>query len=68
MMKNSVSDRSLYIESDDEEDEVNKEEVGSKIPPDDVSDGSDSSSVTSPRHSKPSSYNTTWPQSYRYES
>ncbi|KAM0949684.1 putative amino acid transporter, transmembrane domain-containing protein [Dioscorea sansibarensis] len=64
-MKNSVSDRSLYIESDDEEDEVNKEEAGSKIPPDDVSDGSDSSSVTSPRHSRPSSYNTTWPQSYR---
>ena len=35
-MKNSVSDRSLYIESDDEEDEVNKGEAGSKIQPDDV--------------------------------
>ena len=66
-MKNSVSDRSLYVESDDEEDEVNKEEAGSNIPPDYESDGSDSSSVASPRRSRPSSYNTTWPQSYRYE-
>ena len=66
-MKNSVSDRSLYIESDDEEDEVNEEAAGSKIPPDDESDGSDSSSVASPRRSRPNSYNTTWPQSYRYE-
>ncbi|XP_039140383.1 amino acid transporter AVT1C [Dioscorea cayenensis subsp. rotundata] len=64
MMKSSVSDRSLYIESE-EEDEVNEEEVGNKIPPDDESDGSDSSSVASPRRSRPSSYNTTWPQSYR---
>ncbi|KAJ0967324.1 hypothetical protein J5N97_024241 [Dioscorea zingiberensis] len=64
MMKNSVSDRSLFIESE-EDDEVNEEE-GNKIPPDDdESDGSDSSSVGSPRRSRPSSYNTNWPQSYR---
>ena len=68
-MRNSVSDRSLYIESEEEEEEeVNEEEGDTKARPDDeasdVSDD-DSSSAGSPRRSRPSSYNTTWPQSYR---
>ncbi|ONK72277.1 uncharacterized protein A4U43_C04F17670 [Asparagus officinalis] len=69
-MKNSVSDRSLYIESEEEEeeeDEVNEEEGRAKEGADDDedSDGSDSSSAGTPRRSRPGSYNTAWPQSYR---
>ncbi|XP_078167648.1 amino acid transporter AVT1C-like isoform X1 [Carex rostrata] len=67
-MKNSVSDKNLFIESEDEDDEVDgcdveegpKEEAGS--------DGSDSSSDESdegPRGSRPNSYTNQWPQSYR---
>ncbi|PKA45910.1 Lysine histidine transporter 1 [Apostasia shenzhenica] len=60
-MKNSVSDRSLYESSDDEENSKARAEAHD----DDESDGSDSSSVGSTRRSRPSSYTTTWPQSYR---
>ncbi|KAJ4759822.1 Transmembrane amino acid transporter family protein [Rhynchospora pubera] len=67
-MKNSVSDKNLFIESEDEEDEVDECDVegGAKDGP--ASDGSDSSSDESddaPRGSRPSSYTNQWPQSYR---
>lgn len=58
-MRNSVSDRSLFIESEDDDDVTEDVNNGG-----DESDGSDSSGG-SPRRSRPSSYNTTWPQSYR---
>lgn len=61
-MKNSVSDRSLYIESEDDDEVAEVENAGAEA--DDESDGSDSSGG-SPRRSRPNSYNTTWPQSYR---
>lgn len=60
MMKNSVSDNSFYIESDeDEEKDLNKGE-------DDGND-SDSSNYSNDnqQQNKPSSYNVSWPQSYR---
>lgn len=70
-MRNSVSDRNLFIESEEEEEDdgVNQEE-GRKARPSaagDCSDGSDSSSEDgdSAPHSKPNSYSTNWPQSYR---
>ncbi|XP_057471460.1 amino acid transporter AVT1C-like [Actinidia eriantha] len=57
-MKNSVSEQSLYIESEDEDEEkeFDKREI----------DGYDSDfSNESHQESNPSSVNTTWPQSYR---
>uniref|UniRef100_A0A5B7AMU0 Putative vacuolar amino acid transporter 1 n=1 Tax=Davidia involucrata TaxID=16924 RepID=A0A5B7AMU0_DAVIN len=60
-MKNSVSEQSLYIESDEEdgEKEFNKGQ----------GDGNDSDSSNysndNPQQNQPSSYNTSWPQSYR---
>ncbi|CAL9087227.1 unnamed protein product [Musa textilis] len=70
-MKNSVSDRNLFIESE-EDDDVDEEEEHkaqpSRAADDDDSDGSDSSSSPDddghPR-SRPNSYSTNWPQSYR---
>ncbi|PSS05079.1 Vacuolar amino acid transporter like [Actinidia chinensis var. chinensis] len=60
-MKNSVSEQSFYIESEDEDEEkeLNKGE-------DDGND-SDSSNYSNDnrQQSKPNSLNTTWPQSYR---
>ncbi|RVW74172.1 Amino acid transporter AVT1C [Vitis vinifera] len=60
-MNNSVSDHSFYIESD-EEDEENMSNRGNN-------DGHDSdsshSSTEIEQQNKPSSYNTSWPQSYR---
>ncbi|XP_057475723.1 amino acid transporter AVT1C-like [Actinidia eriantha] len=60
-MKNSVSEQSLYIESEDE-DEVKEFDKGEI-------DGYDSDfsncSNENQKQSKPSSVNTTWPQSYR---
>ncbi|XP_072988778.1 amino acid transporter AVT1C-like [Typha latifolia] len=72
-MKNSVSDKNLFIETDDEDgdDDVADAEEGSNLrraedeDADDESDGSDSSTEDSPRRSRPSSYNSAWPQSYR---
>lgn len=71
-MKNSVSDRNLYAEDTDVDDDVVNEEEeeeeegvledGSKAGYD--SDPSESS-FGSPRRSRPNSYTTSWPQSYR---
>ncbi|XP_059458567.1 amino acid transporter AVT1C isoform X2 [Corylus avellana] len=64
-MNNSVSDHSFYIESDEEEDvekEFDKDEGNNNDG--NVSDYSDSS-ADNPQQNKPSSYNTSWPQSYR---
>lgn len=66
-MKNSVSDNSFYIESEEEEEDEEKlfdgnegEEGG------DVDDGNDSDSSAEIRQqAHPGSYNTSWPQSYR---
>ncbi|KAF8403101.1 hypothetical protein HHK36_011195 [Tetracentron sinense] len=58
-MKNSVSEQSFYIESEDE----GEEKVSNKGADD--SDSSDASSVGSRQQNRPSSYNTSWPQSYR---
>ncbi|KAL5569377.1 hypothetical protein UlMin_025952, partial [Ulmus minor] len=58
-MKNSVSDHSFYIESDEEEDEEKELHKGEE-------DGNDSdSSADNQQQNIPSSYNTSWPQSYR---
>ena len=66
-MKNSVSsDRSFYIDSEEEDDE----EKDNKS----IEDGHDSdSSGSEAEHGEqqqiqPSSYNTQWPQSYRFSS
>ncbi|XP_052199771.1 amino acid transporter AVT1C-like [Diospyros lotus] len=60
-MKNSVSEQSFYIESEDEdeEEEFNKGEDDAND-----SDSSHNSNEDQPQ-SKPNSLNTTWPQSYR---
>ncbi|GMI83379.1 hypothetical protein like AT2G39130 [Hibiscus trionum] len=62
-MKNSVSDHSFYIESEEEEDEekvFNADENGEAV------DGNESDSSAENQHqNKPNSYNTSWPQSYR---
>ncbi|KAK8643344.1 hypothetical protein V6N13_012647 [Hibiscus sabdariffa] len=65
-MKNSVSDHSFYIESEEEEDEekvFNGEENGETVDGNE-SDASDSSAENQ-QQNKPNSYNTSWPQSYR---
>lgn len=62
-MNHSASDQSLYIESDEGEDErknMSEEEHDGSL-----SDSSDAYNRN--RHqSKPSSYSTAWPKSYRY--
>ncbi|KAF5201012.1 Amino acid transporter avt1c [Thalictrum thalictroides] len=59
-MKNSVSDHSFYIESEEEDEEkLSDRENGYN------SDSSGVSSVESEQQNRPGSYNTTWPQSYR---
>ncbi|KAK8552773.1 hypothetical protein V6N12_041347 [Hibiscus sabdariffa] len=65
-MKNSVSDHSFYIESEEEEDEekvFNGDENGEAVDGNE-SDASDSSAENQ-QQNKPNSYNTSWPQSYR---
>lgn len=63
-MKNSVSDQSFYIESDD--DEENESNKGENEDGND-SDNSIYSNDNNRQQSKPNSLsNTTWPQSYRY--
>lgn len=61
-MKNSVSDQSFYIESDEED----EENVSNR----DNNDGNDSdsshSSSDNEQQNKTNSYITSWPQSYRY--
>ncbi|XP_043707740.1 amino acid transporter AVT1C-like [Telopea speciosissima] len=61
-MKNSVSEQSFYIESDDEDVEKASEKVGDDG---NDSDFSDASSMESHQQNRPGSYNTQWPQSYR---
>ncbi|KAG6475012.1 hypothetical protein ZIOFF_064229 [Zingiber officinale] len=68
-MRNSVSDRNLFIESEEEDDGINQEE-GRKAQHSaagEYSDASDSSSEDGDGapHSRPNSYSTNWPQSYR---
>lgn len=68
-MKNSVSERSFYIESEEEE------EVSGKVGDDEAGNDSDSSNYSSGndndndngsgQQSKPNSLNPSWPQSYR---
>lgn len=59
-MNHVPSDQSLYIESEDEDDRKDYEE-------EDEENGSDSSDAydENQQHTKPSSYTTAWPQSYR---
>ncbi|KGN52251.1 amino acid transporter AVT1C [Cucumis sativus] len=64
-MKSSVSEQSFLYESEDEEEDqenvvVNKDEEDGND-----SDASDDSTENQRRRSKPDSYTTTWPQSYR---
>lgn len=76
MTKNSVSERSFLIESDEEQNDAAVEDGkrrghGGDESGDDDDDGSDSSSpcdsprVVAARCSQPSSYTQQWPQSYR---
>lgn len=69
-MKNSVSDQSFYIHSEEEEEE-DEERVShnaadqQEYRSDSSSGDDDASEVASPPQNKPSSYTTSWPQSYR---
>ncbi|XP_050209546.1 amino acid transporter AVT1C [Mercurialis annua] len=60
-MKNSVSEQSFYIESEDEDEESNR---GGEEDDGNESD-SDDSLADNRQQSKVGSYNTSWPQSYR---
>ncbi|RWR91607.1 vacuolar amino acid transporter 1-like protein [Cinnamomum micranthum f. kanehirae] len=65
-MKNSVSDQSLCIESEEEDDENNDEEEQKLgFENENESDSSEVYSIGSAEKNLPSSYNTSWPQSYR---
>lgn len=63
-MKNSVSDHSFYIESEDEDEDA---KLSDKDEEEEGGNDSDSSNSSTENHqqNKPSSYNTSWPQSYR---
>lgn len=66
-MKNSMSDQSLCIESEEEDDENNDEEEQKLgFENGNESDSSEVYSIGSAEKNLPSSYNTSWPQSYRY--
>ncbi|XP_058204591.1 amino acid transporter AVT1C-like [Rhododendron vialii] len=62
-MKSSVSEQSLYIESEEDEDEEKEFTKGEQEGDD--SDTSNHDSTQNQQKSKPDSLNTTWPQSYR---
>ncbi|KAJ0101753.1 hypothetical protein Patl1_06051 [Pistacia atlantica] len=65
MMKNSVSDQSFYIESEEEEEHVEQDEEKEFKSEEDDGNDSDSSGEIH-QQNNPGSYNTTsWPQSYR---
>lgn len=69
-MRNSVSEHSFYIESDEEDDHQEKHLVKSENGDGNESDSSNYSNDDDDDHndrleSKPSSYNPAWPQSYR---
>lgn len=60
-MNNSVSEQSFYIESEEEDEEKEFNKGGM----DGNESDSSQSSTENQQQNKPSSYNTTWPQSYR---
>ncbi|CAA2987987.1 amino acid transporter AVT1C-like [Olea europaea subsp. europaea] len=64
-MKNSVSEQSLYIESDEEDEEKAYDEGGVAEDGNDSDFSNDSNDNKNSHQIKPSSYNTSWPQSYR---
>ena len=64
-MKNSVSDHSFYIESDEEEDAEKESNKAEENNDGNVSDSSDCS-ADNQQQNKTGSYNTSWPQSYRF--
>ncbi|KAM7266063.1 hypothetical protein ACFE04_003746 [Oxalis oulophora] len=63
-MKNSVSDQSFYIESEDEDNNEQGDE-GDRAFNDDDYERNDSDYSEANQQDKPSSYTTAWPQSYR---
>ncbi|KDP30471.1 hypothetical protein JCGZ_16150 [Jatropha curcas] len=63
-MKNSVSEQSFYIESE-EEDEYKEHNRGEEGEDDGNQSDSDYSLAGNRQQSKPGSYTTSWPQSYR---
>ncbi|KAL9682500.1 hypothetical protein QQ045_014299 [Rhodiola kirilowii] len=67
MMKNSVSERSFFIESDEEDEEDHSFiiEEGDDEDYEDDGNGSDSETENDQHQNKPSSYTTTWPRTYR---
>ncbi|CAN6461454.1 unnamed protein product [Victoria cruziana] len=60
-MKKLSSEQRLYIESEDDESAADKDETRDEY----ESDSSDSSPPDSPHRTRPNSYTTSWPQSYR---
>ncbi|KAM1053586.1 hypothetical protein ACFX13_001119 [Malus domestica] len=62
-MNNSVSDRSFYIESEEEDDE--EKDFNKSIEDGGNTDSSAESFAENRQPNNPSSYNTQWPQSYR---
>lgn len=64
-MKNSVSDHSFYIDSE-EEDEEAKDNRSIEDGNDSDSSGSEADHGQQQQQIQPSSYNTQWPQSYRF--
>ncbi|KAG8651134.1 amino acid transporter AVT1C isoform X2 [Manihot esculenta] len=64
-MKNSVSEQSFYIESDEEEEQKELNRGGEGEENDENPSDSDNSLADNRQQSKTGSYNTTWPQSYR---
>ncbi|KAF6151267.1 hypothetical protein GIB67_002966 [Kingdonia uniflora] len=66
-MKNSVSDQSFYIESESDDDNDEGKELENRAENDggNNSDSSNPDSSISRQNTRPNSYNTTWPQSYR---
>nr|GME14488.1 vacuolar amino acid transporter 1-like [Ipomoea batatas] len=69
MMKNSVSDHSFYIDSEEEEENQEKCENGDGNESDDnysnYSNDNENENEDEHQHSKPNSFNNAWPQSYR---
>lgn len=65
-MKNSVSEQSFYIESDEEEEQKEVNRGGEGEENDENPSDSDNSLADNRQQSKTGSYNTTWPQSYRF--
>uniref|UniRef100_A0A2P2JGI7 Uncharacterized protein n=1 Tax=Rhizophora mucronata TaxID=61149 RepID=A0A2P2JGI7_RHIMU len=64
-MRNSVSEQSFYFDSEEEGDEEKQLIRGGEGEEDGTGSDSDDSFADNQQQSKPSSYNTSWPQSYR---